>query len=203
MTSSEQSLDHSHHAEMEKAVDERYAFGFWIYLLTDVLLFGSFFATYHVLRPATFGHPGPAELFSLNFVAIETALLLSSSFTFGLVMYSLQNKSKSQALLWMLITFILGAGFIGMEIYEFSHLIHIGQGPQTNAFLSGFFGLVGLHGLHVSVGLIWLGFMTYSLKVHGVVPLVTRKIRNLSLFWHFLDVIWIFVFTFVYLMGAI
>ena len=203
MTAMDNTINHDHHMDIEKAIDERFTFGFWIYLLTDVLLFGAFFLTYSVLQKATYNTPGPAEIFSLPFVAVETAILLTSSFTFGLVMYSLQNKSKTQALLWMSVTFLLGASFIGMEYYEFTHLIHNGHGPQANAFLSSFFGLVGLHGVHVSLGLVWLGLMIYTLMTRGITPMVARKIACLSLFWHFLDVIWIFVFTFVYLMGAV
>jgi cytochrome o ubiquinol oxidase subunit 3 len=191
-------LEHSHHE-----ADEKTSFGFWIYIMTDCLLFATIFAVYAVLRPSTFGGPGPKELFSLPYVLVETFLLLTSSFTFGLAMLAQRKGNKSQLLAWMGVTFLLGLGFIGLEVNEFAHLIAEGNGPSRNAFLSGFFGLVGTHGLHVTFGLIWMGLLMVQISKRGVTPLLSRKLNSLSLFWHFLDIIWVFVFTFVYLIGAL
>lgn len=189
---------HDHHE-----VDEKTTFGFWTYILTDCILFGTIFAVYAVLRPSTFGGPEPKELFSMPYVLTETFLLLTSSFTFGLVILAQKNKKKGLTLALMVATFLLGAGFIGMEINEFHHLITEGHSFKTSAFLSGFFGLVGTHGLHVFFGLIWMFILMIQISFRGITPLIVRKMSCLSLFWHFLDVIWIFVFTFVYLAGAI
>jgi len=194
---------HQTHHNHEHEADEKAAFGFWIYILTDCLLFATIFAVYAVLRPATFGGPGPAELFSLPYVLVETFLLLTSSFTFGMAMLGRQAGKPSRVLPWMVVTFVLGLSFVVLEVHEFAHLIAEGHGPQSNAFLSGFFGLVGTHGLHVSCGLIWMALMMFQVSRKGLTAPVARKLFNLSLFWHFLDIIWIFVFTFVYLMGAI
>jgi len=184
-------------------VDEKTSFGFWIYIMTDCLLFATIFAVYAVLRPSTFGGPGPKELFSLPYVFIETLLLLTSSFTFGLAMLAQNKGNRTQLLLWMGITFLLGLGFIGFEIHEFVNLVREGNGPGRSAFLSGFFGLVGTHGLHVTCGLIWMMLLMVQISKRGITPLIARKLNSLSLFWHFLDIIWVFVFTFVYLLGAI
>ncbi|MBF0312547.1 MAG: cytochrome o ubiquinol oxidase subunit III [Oligoflexia bacterium] len=191
-------ITHDHHE-----IDEKTTFGFWIYIMTDCLLFATIFAVYAVLRPSTFGGPGPAELFSLPYVLVETFLLLISSFTFGMAMLAQREERKNLVLLFMGLTFLLGAGFIVLEIKEFHHLIVSGHSFKENAFLSGFFGLVGTHGLHVFCGLIWMVLLMIQIVTRGLTPLVVRKLSCLSLFWHFLDIIWIFVFTFVYLLGAI
>ena len=190
-------------SHVEQEADEKASFGFWTYILTDCLLFATLFATFAVLRPATYGGPGPRELFSLPYVLAETMLLLTSSFTFGMAMLGRQAASPSRVLPWMLVTYALGLGFVVLEVREFVHLIAEGHGPQANAFLSGFFGLVGTHGLHVSCGLVWMGLMMVQVWKRGLTPAVSRKLFNLSLFWHFLDIIWIFVFTFVYLLGVL
>jgi len=189
---------HDHHD-----VDEKTNFGFWSYIMTDCLLFGTIFAVYAALRPSTFGGAGPKELFSLPFVLGETFLLLTSSFTFGLVMLAQKENKKNLALGLMALTFLLGASFIFMEVTEFHHLIAGGNSFEKSAFLSGFFVLVGTHGLHVLCGLIWMILLMIQVLLRGFTPLVTRKLTSLSLFWHFLDIVWIFVFTFVYLIGAI
>jgi len=190
-----------HHAD--HSVDEKTTFGFWIYIMSDCLLFGTIFAVYAVLRPSTFGGPGPAELFSLPYVLVETFLLLTSSFTFGLAMLAKQKERAKLVLVFMLVTFLLGAGFIGLELHEFATLISEGHGFKSNAFLTGFFGLVGTHGLHVFCGLIWMSVLMIQIFKRGLTPLIVRKLSCLSLFWHFLDIVWIFVFTFVYLWGAL
>lgn len=178
-------------------------FGFWIYVLTDCILFATMFAVYAVLSPATFGGPGPAELFHLPYVLVETLLLLGSSFTLGLGLISHQGGRTGAAMGWLAATFVLGASFVGMEINEFATLVAEGNGPTANAFLSAFFGLVGLHGLHVSAGLVWLAFLLFLFARRGPTADNAAKLGIFAIFWHFLDVIWIFVFTFVYLLGAL
>ena len=177
--------------------------GFWVYLMSDVLIFASLFATYVVLAGGTNGGPSAKDLFDLSFVAWETALLLFSSLTFGLGMIALHKAQKGQMFFWLAITWLLCAGFMAMEIWEFNHLVHQGYGPDHSAFLSAFFALVGTHGLHVTFGVIWLVTLMFQLNKHGLTPENGRRMMCLSLFWHFLDVIWIGVFTFVYLMGVL
>jgi cytochrome o ubiquinol oxidase subunit 3 len=183
--------------------DSKTMLGFWIYLMTDCILFGSLFATYAVLRGNTFGGPGAAELFSLSFVLTETLLLLTSSFTAGLAMLAAHSGKRRQVLVWLGITFALGAGFLGMELSEFSKLIAEGNSFTRSGFLSAFFTLVGTHGLHIATGLLWMGVMVRQVLTRGLVPPVVRRLALLNMFWHFLDVVWIFIFTIVYLMGAV
>lgn len=177
--------------------------GFWIYLMSDCLLFASLFATYAVLGRNYAGGPTGAELFDLTLIAIATAFLLLSSITFGFAMISAQAKKQGATMLWLGITGLLGLAFLGLELYEFTHLIHLGAGPQRSGFLTAFFALVGTHGLHVLFGFIWLVTLMVQLKKHGLSGENFRRLQCLSLFWHFLDVVWIFVFTFVYLMGVL
>ncbi|MBU2890880.1 cytochrome o ubiquinol oxidase subunit III [Celeribacter halophilus] len=177
--------------------------GFWIYLMSDCIIFGALFATYAVLGGGFAGGPGPKDLFEPGFVAIETALLLFSSITFGLAMLQADKGKRDGTMMWLVITGILGAGFIAMEIYEFHHLIHIGAGPDRSAFLSSFFALVGTHGLHVTGGIIWLVTLLSQIKIHGLTGANMRRLGALSMFWHFLDLIWIGVFSFVYLVRLV
>jgi cytochrome o ubiquinol oxidase subunit III len=177
--------------------------GFWIYLMSDCLIFACLFATYAVLGRNYAGGPSGAELFNLPLVAVNTAFLLLSSITYGFAMLESQRKRLGSAILWLGITGLFGLAFLGLELYEFSHLIHEGAGPQRSAFLSAFFALVGTHGLHVSFGIIWLVTLMFQLNRHGLIPENRRRLACLSMFWHFLDVIWIGVFTFVYLMGVL
>lgn len=178
------------------------ALGFWIYLMTDCVLFASLFATFAVLRGGTAGGPSGAELFSLSFVLIETVLLLTSSLTSGLMLVAIRMGSVRAVAILAGLTFLLGAGFLGMELYEFREFVNEGAGWQTSAFLSAFFTLVGTHGLHIAVGLLWLTVLLWSLWRRGLTNTFSKRATLFSLFWHFLDVIWIFIFTFVYLMGA-
>ncbi|UTV99639.1 cytochrome o ubiquinol oxidase subunit III [Marinomonas rhizomae] len=178
-------------------------FGFWIYLMTDCLLFASVFATYAVLFMNTAGGVSGKDIFELDFVLAETAALLVSSITYGFAMICAHSKNKKGTLSWLAVTFLLGAIFIAMEIYEFHHLIVNGHGPQASAFLSAFFTLVGTHGLHVTAGLIWMFIMIMEVTKTGLTARAVTRLSCLSLFWHFLDVVWICVFTVVYLMGAI
>jgi len=189
--------DHEHHDTGGNTV-----FGFWVYLMSDCLIFASLFATYIVLSGGTNGGPGPKDLFDLTFVAWETTLLLVSSLTFGLGMIALHKHKVGQMYLWLGLTWLLGFGFMVMEVWEFNHLIHEGFGPDHSAFLSAFFALVGTHGLHVSAGLLWLLIMFIQIKQNGLTPTNKTRMACLSLFWHFLDLVWICVFTFVYLIGA-
>ena len=177
--------------------------GFWLYLMSDCLIFACLFATYAVLGRSYAGGPTGMELFDLPLVAVNTSLLLLSSITYGFAMLETQRKGLRNALIWLTLTGVLGAGFIGIELYEFSHLIHEGAGPQRSGFLTAFFSLVGTHGLHVSFGIIWLITLMFQLRKHGLTPENTRRLMCLSMFWHFLDVVWIGVFTFVYLMGVL
>lgn len=190
-----------HHTARHDETDKS-MFGFWIYILTDCILFATLFATFAVLRNSTAGGPESTELFDLPFVLVETMLLLTSSFACGLAMLSAQASERRFAIRWLIITFILGAGFLGMELYEFSHLIHDGNDWQSSAFLSSFFTLVGTHGLHITAGLIWLGVLIYQLQKNSIGPVILKRVAMFSLFWHFLDIIWIFIFTIVYLLGA-
>ena len=149
------------------------------------------------------GGPGPRELFDLPLVAINTTMLLLSSITYGFAMIATDEKRQSAVLGWLGVTALFGLAFLAIELYEFSHLIHEGAGPQRSAFLSAFFTLVGTHGLHVTFGLIWLVVLMIQIKQHGLIPENNRRLMCLSMFWHFLDVVWIGVFTFVYLMGVL
>lgn len=187
-----------------ESADSRALFGFWIYIMSDCLLFASIFAAYAVLHTSTYGGPSAHTLFSMPFVLTETLILLASSFTYGLVtLYAHHHNSKEKVMFWLVITFLLGLAFVTMEVTEFSKLIEEGSGPGRSAFLSSFFTLVGTHGLHVSMGLLWMGSLFVQVWQRGVTAVTSRKLSVLGLFWHFLDIVWIFIFTIVYLMGAI
>lgn len=192
----------THKANIEHDVSDKTLFGFWVYIMTDCLIFGSLFATYAVLQNNTYGGPGAAELFSLPFVLTETIILLTSSFTAGLAILALHKKATRQLIKWLVITFLLGLAFLGMELYEFYHLAQDGHSWRASGFLTGFFTLVGTHGVHIIGGLIWIGVLISQIKRRGLNAHVTRRLMLWSLFWHFLDIVWIFIFTFVFLMGA-
>lgn len=192
--------EHHHHDDTEMTV-----FGFWTYLMSDLILFGTLFIAYAVLSShIPPGTPSPKELFgeSLGFVLTETFALLISSVTFGFAVLASYKNDVNKVILWLIVTFIFGATFIGMEIYEFHHLVHAGHGPSVSAFLSAFFTLVGTHGIHVTSGLVWMLVLMYQIKTQGLTLPNTRRLACLSLFWHFLDIVWICVFSVVYLMGA-
>jgi cytochrome o ubiquinol oxidase subunit 3 len=177
--------------------------GFWLYLMSDCLVFAVLFACYGVLGRSYAAGPSGAELFDLNLVALNTAMLLFSSITYGFAMLEMQRRRQGPVLMWLFITGLFGAAFLGIELYEFAHLIHEGAGPQRSAFLSSFFALVGTHGLHVTFGIIWLVTLMVQVGKHGLTAPNRRRLMCLSMFWHFLDVVWIGVFTFVYLMGVL
>lgn len=178
-------------------------FGFWVYLMTDCVLFASLFATYAVLQAGTFGGPGPRDLFNLQFVMIETLVLLTSSFTSGLMLLAAHAGKKSLVLFWLFVTFALGATFLSMELYEFSHLIHEGYGWQRSGFLTAFFTLVGTHGLHILIGLLWALLLGVQVLKKSLSHVTIKRLTLFSLFWHFLDVVWIFIFSIVYLLGVL
>ena len=177
--------------------------GFWLYLMSDTLVFACLFATYGVLGRSYGGGPTGAELFELPLVAVNTSLLLLSSITYGFAVIAMGRNHVAGTLMWLAITGLLGAGFVGIELHEFGSLIAEGNGPQRSAFLSSFFTLVGTHGLHVTFGILWLITLMAQVARHGLIAANKRRLMCLSMFWHFLDVIWIGVFTFVYLMGVL
>lgn len=195
--------DQLEHKQEEIEADEKTNFGFWVYIMTDCILFASLFATYAVLRRGTFGGPGPAELFHRPNALAETLILLTSSFTCGLGLISISRRRKKQVLQWFSLTFVLGLAFLILELSEFNDLISQGYKWSTNGFLSAFFTLVGTHGLHITIGLIWILIMLWRTHKKGLSRSNIRRLTMLGLFWHFLDIIWIFIFTIVYLMGAI
>jgi cytochrome o ubiquinol oxidase subunit 3 len=193
--------EHHHHDDTPITV-----FGFWTYLMSDLVLFGTLFIAFAVLSghvPA--GTPSAKELFgeSLSFVLTETMALLISSVTFGFAVLSRYKNDAAKTITWLVVTFIFGASFIGMELYEFRHLVHEGHGPSSSAFLSAFFTLVGTHGIHVTSGLVWMLVLIYQIKTQGLTQPTTRRLACLSLFWHFLDIVWICVFSLVYLKGVV
>ena len=177
--------------------------GFWIYLMSDCLIFAVLFAIYGVLGASYAAGPAPKDLFDLELVAINPAMLLFSSLTFGFAMLAMLKANVRGTLIWLGVTGLFGLAFLAIELYEFAHLIHLGATPQRSAFLSSFFTLVGTHGLHVAFGILWL--VTLMVQVHrfGLIEANKRRLMCLSMFWHFLDVIWIGVFTFVYLLGVL
>jgi len=177
--------------------------GFWLYLMSDLLVFACLFAVYGVLGRSFAAGPTGAELFELPLVAVNTTMLLLSSITYGFAMLAMQRRHIPGVLAWLAVTGLFGLAFLGIELYEFSHLIHEGAGPQRSAFLSAFFTLVGTHGLHVTFGIVWLVVLMVQVGRFGLHAANQRRLMCLSMFWHFLDVVWIGVFTFVYLMGVL
>lgn len=177
-------------------------FGFWIFMITDLILFATLFATYVVLRTRYNGGPTGSELFEVPIFVAETFILLTSSFTSGLATLALKKKNLKNVIIWLTITILLGISFVGLEIKEFTTLVHEGATISTSAFLSAFYVLVGTHGLHVSVGIIWMVSIVIQLLRHGINEVTDRKAFIVGLYWHFLDVVWIFIFTVVYLLGV-
>ena len=177
-------------------------FGFWIFVMSDCILFATLFATYAVLSHNYAGGPTGMQLFDLKGVIGETASLLTSSFTYGLAVLAMFRAERNQVVFWLILTFLLGATFVGLEIREFTGMIAKGDGPTRSAFISSFFTLVGTHGAHVSSGLIWMAVLIVQVIRKGLTNATTTHIMLLSLFWHFLDIVWICLFTIVYLMGV-
>lgn len=192
-----QTIEHQHSAD---ATD---IFGFWIYIMSDCILFACLFAVFAVLHANTFGGIGMKQITELPYIFIETMALLVSSFTYGLSILALYNGQKNKVLTWLMITFLFGLTFVIMEVNEFVHLYLEGHSWQSSAALSAFFTLVGTHGLHVSFGLLWMLVLIFQIRKYGLTSFMNRRITYLGLFWAFLDIVWIFVFTVVYLMGVI
>lgn len=190
-------------SEHEESTTAKTTLGFWIYLMTDCILFASLFGAYAVLHGATAGGVSGRDIFEMPYVLVETLLLLASSFTCGLATLAAYRHDKSGALMWFGFTFVFGAAFLGMEIVEFATLVHEGHSWRSSAFLSSFFTLVGTHGLHITAGLVWLVVMMARIWRHGFSPSTLRRVTMFGLFWHFLDIVWIFIFTLVYLMGVV
>ena len=178
------------------------AYGFWIFLLSDIVMFSALFAAYAALVHATAGGPSGAVLFDQGTAAIETACLLISSYTCGLMSLAVSTRRRADTYMFALMTFVLGAAFLYFEVHEFADMIARGATPQRSAFLSAFFTLVGCHGLHVTAGLIWLAVMMAQVAIKGFRPAVDRRLLCFALFWHALDIIWVWLFTAVYLMGV-
>jgi cytochrome o ubiquinol oxidase subunit 3 len=178
-------------------------FGFWVYLMTDCVLFASLFATFIVLRNNIYGGPSGETLFSLSFVLSETLILLTSSFACGLAILAARRGEKNKTLVLFGITFLLGLAFLALELHEFKNLYAEGNSWRRSGFLSAFFTLVATHGTHITLGLIWMGTMLVRVTKYGLSPFNIKRLTMLSLFWHFLDIVWIFIFTIVYLMGMV
>ena len=177
--------------------------GFWIYLMSDCLIFAMLFAIYGVLGGNYAAGPAPKDVFDLPLVALNTSMLLLSSITYGFAMLEMAQNRIALMQIWLAVTGVFGLAFLGIELHEFAHLIHEGATPQRSAFLSSFFTLVGTHGLHVTFGILWLVTLMAQVARHGLIEANKRRLMCLSMFWHFLDVIWIGVFTFVYLLGML
>ncbi len=201
MTTGAIATDSTHAAEQEMAATR--VFGFWVYLMSDLLLFSAIFATFAVLGRSYAGGPTGKELFHLPYVLGETLILLTSSATCGLAMLAVRDGKKNLVLLGLALTFLLGVSFISMEIKEFHSMILAGSGPDRSAFLSAFFTLVGTHGAHVAFGLLWMAVAMVQVGVKGLTASVQSRLLRLSMFWHFLDIVWVGVFTFVYLRGVL
>jgi cytochrome o ubiquinol oxidase subunit III len=199
-------MTHAHKTEElshEEAANDRVMFGFWVYLMTDLLMFAVLFAVYAVLHGNTLGGPTGRDLFSPSLALTETLILLTSSFTCGLGMIAARRNIKNQTVFWFGVTFLLGLSFLSIELYEFAEFIHEGHTLKSNAFFSSFFVLVGTHGLHITSALIWAAITLWFVVKRGLTKHMVRKLALLSLFWHFLDIVWIFIFTVVYLMAFV
>ncbi len=196
-------VDLAHAEELEQEMVTNRVFGFWIYLMSDLCLFSAIFGTFVVLGHNYAGGPTGKQLFHLPYVLVETLLLLCSSATCGLAMVAMRNEKKNLVMLGLAVTFLLGLGFISMEIHEFSRMVLAGDGPGRSGFLSAFFTLVGTHGAHVSFGLLWMAVTIVQVGLKGLSAPVQSRLMRLSMFWHFLDIVWIGVFTTVYLWGVL
>lgn len=190
------------HHDVHEEVYSKTVFGFWVYLMTDFVLFGTLFATYAVLRNSTYGGPSPKDLFHLPCTLIQTFILLVSSFTSGLAGAAAHRNSRNWVIFLFGVTFLLGIVFMGMEINEFSRLIDAGFSWKRSAFLSGYFTLVGTHGLHMVFGLLWMIVFIVPVFRYGLTYVSIRRLTCLRMFWQFLNIVWIFIFCIVYLLGG-
>ncbi|WP_370541795.1 cytochrome (ubi)quinol oxidase subunit III [Alicyclobacillus sp. SO9] len=207
MATTEESLhipSHSRSKPLEYSTEDGALriFGFWVFLVTDMLLFSCFFATYAVLYRHISTGPTPSAIFDVRGYTAETLILLTSSFTSGIATYEMRRQNKSGLITWTIITLLLGLSFIGLEVSEFWSDVVSGATMQTSAFLSAFFTLVGTHGCHVSFGIIWITSVLIQVIRRGITPVTSRKVFITSLYWHFLDVVWVFLFTVVYMIGG-
>lgn len=193
----------SAHEREEAETHEQRALGFWLYLMGDAVIFALLFATYAIMIPGTAGGPTGKQLFDLNNAAIETALLLVSSMTFGFASLQVKAGNRGAVLGWLAVTFLLGAGFVFLEIREFAGLIAQGAGPDRSGYLSAFFTLVGTHGAHVTMGLLWILVLSAQVMTKGLTLPVASRLYRLGLFWHFLDIAWVGIFSIVYLPGLL
>ncbi len=191
------------HAGAGQDIYEEKALGFWLYLMSDAIIFALLFATYVVMAPNHAGGPTGQEVFSLGRAFAETMLLLCSSITFGFASVAMRLGNRRVMFNWLAVTFVLGAGFLALEINEFTGMVQEGAGPQRSGFLSAFFTLVGTHGLHVTMGLVWILILSSQALVKGLTPAVVSRLFRLGLFWHFLDIVWIGIFSIVYLPGVL
>jgi len=189
-------------AAREAFIEYKTSTGFWLYLMTDCILFATLFATYTVLRNSVAGGPSGVDIFQMPMVLAETLILLTSSFTCGLALITMRQGKKVEPLLWLMVTFLFGAAFLFIEVREFTALIAEGYSWQQSAFLSAFFTLVGTHGLHITAGLVWMATLMMVIIKNGFTNKSMRQFGIFTLFWHFLDLVWIFIFTVVYLMGV-
>ncbi len=187
---------------VEEEASAHRAFGFWLYLMSDLVIFAAIFATYAVLVNNVAGGPSGKDIFHLPEVFGETMLLLFSSAACGMAMLAVHNDNRKRALTWFAVTFLLGLGFIILELHEFQKLIGEGHGPDRSGFLSAYFTLVGTHGAHVTSGLVWMAVMMVQITVKDLTIPVRSRLMRLSMFWHFLDIVWVAIFTIVYLMGV-
>jgi cytochrome o ubiquinol oxidase subunit 3/cytochrome aa3-600 menaquinol oxidase subunit 3 len=196
--SNAESLQHEHGMQEE----EKHILGFWIFLASDLVLFACLFATYLVLRTHTDGGPTTAQLFDIPMFTLETFILLTSSFTCGLAVHEMRNGHLKRLIGWLVVTVLLGLTFVGIEAHEFLTYSSAGATMQRSAFLSAFFALVGTHGLHISLGIVWMISVGIQLLRDRIQPTTARKMFNAGLYWHFLDVVWILIYTLVYLLGV-
>lgn len=192
----------SHHSDAHTRA-ERGVFGFWVFMMSDLIVFGLMFATYVTMINRTASGPGTQEIFNLASVAAQTAILLASSFTVGMASLAMKYRTDRKRLqLWLSVTFALGIAFLGLELWDFFTMFAMGAVPSRSGFLSAFFGLVPLHGLHVLAGLVWMAVLIVQIAMFGMVYQIKIRMLRLGLFWHFLDIIWVGIFSIVYLGGV-
>lgn len=192
-----------HHDHHQADSNSKVIFGFWLFVLSDCILFAALFATYVILHPNTYGGISIHDVTNLHFVLAQTLVMLTSSFTLGLGVVALKNNAVNKLIFWLVITFLLGATFVGLEWHQFAVLVHNGHTWQSSAFLSSFFTLLGFQAAHLTVALFWILVVIVQLKLQKINPIMRTRLSCLSLFWDFLNLVWIFIFTVVYLMGAI
>jgi cytochrome o ubiquinol oxidase subunit 3 len=195
-------ITENEHHDDHHDMDSTSVFGFWIYIMSDCVLFGCLFATFAVLHNNTYNGFGIKDFLDLPYILAETLFLLASSFTYGMAILNLYKNRRPKLVTWLIVTILLGLCFVILEVNEFRHLIVEGHGPATSGTMSSFFALVGTHGFHVSIGLLWMTVMVVQLFVFKITPATTRRLTYLGLFWAFLDIVWIFVYTVVYLIGG-